>query len=347
MLPLFTWASTESKGKYTKKKTINKAYSVNKNATLKVNSNYGNIDVITWNENRVVFEITITTSGNDEENVQERLDGISVVFDASSNLVSAKTNFGNSKSNSWWNWSKKNKVSINVHYLVKIPVTNHVDLNNDYGSINLDKLQGNAKINCDYGKVTAKELLGDNNSFNFDYSQNCYFEYIKNGKINADYSGFTISKTNTIDINADYSNSKIEFAEEISYNCDYGSLKVDKVNNLNGNGDYLTLVIGDVYKSISLKADYGVIKVSQLNENTKSVSISGDYTGIKLGYAPNYNFNFDISLDYASLNSNSLEFSTKNVQSTSKHYIGYHGNASSGNFIKITSDYGGVSLNKN
>ncbi|WP_248723125.1 hypothetical protein [Seonamhaeicola sp. ML3] len=346
MLPMFALASG-GEGKYTKKKTINKEFNVNDNATLKINSNYGNLDVVTWKENTIAFEITITTSGNDEENVQEKLNGITVEFDTSPSLVSARTKFNNSKSNSWWNWNKKNKVSINVHYLVKIPITNNVDLNNDYGSINLDKLKGNAKISCDYGKVTAKELLGDENSFNFDYSQNCYFEYIKNGKINADYSGFTISKTNTISINADYSNSKIEFAENVDYNCDYGSLKIDKVNTLNGNGDYLTLVIGDLYQNLYLKADYGVVKIAQINENTKNVSIGGDYVGIKLGYAPNYNFNFDINLDYASLNSSDLEFLSKNIESTSKHYTGYHGKPSSGNLIKINSDYGNVSLNKN
>lgn len=347
LLPFFALASVKNDGKHTKKKTINKEYSVNKNATLEVSNSYGNIDIVTWNEDKIVFEVTITTSGNDEEKVQERLDNISVDFEASSNYVSAETKFRKGNSSSWWNWGKRNKVSINVHYIVKIPVTNNIDLNNDYGSINVDKLEGVAKINCDYGKITTKELLADNNDLNFDYTKNCYFEYIKSGKINADYSGFVVSKTNSLNINADYTNSKIEIAENVNYNCDYGNIKIDNVNNLKGNGDYLTTIIGNVYKSLSIKADYGSIKVSQLNENTKNVNISGDYVGIKLGYASNYNFSFDINLDYASLNSSDLEFSKKIVESTSKYYAGYHGNSTSGNFIKINSDYGGVSLNKN
>ncbi|WP_299549557.1 hypothetical protein [Seonamhaeicola sp.] len=347
MLPLFAVATVKHEGKYTKKKTINKEYSVNKNATLKVDNSYGNIDVVTWNEDRIVFEITITTSGNDEEKVQEKLDGISVEFNASPSLVSAETKFGKKGSGSWWNWGKKSKISINVHYIVKIPITNNVNLNNDYGSINLDKLEGVANINCDYGKITTKELMADNNSFNFDYTKNCHFEYIKSGKINADYSGFTVSKTNNLNINADYTNCKIEIAENINYNCDYGNLSVDNVNNIKGNGDYVTTVIGDVYKSVSLRGDYGTIKIGQLNENTNSVTVTGDYMGIKIGYAPNYNFSFNINLDYAAFSSSGLEFTKKNSQSHSKQYEGYHGSASTGNFVKISSDYGGVSLKKN
>ncbi len=347
MLPIFAMASGKHEGKYTKKKTINKEFTVNKNATLKVNNSYGNLDIITWDKNTTAFEITITASGNDEEKVEDRLKDITVNFDASPSLVSAVTKFSK-KSSSFWTWGKSSKVSINIHYIIKIPITNHVDLKNDYGSINLDKLEGAAKIRCDYGKITTKELMNSDNSLYFDYSQNCYFEYIKSGSINADYSGFTVSKTKNLNINADYTGSKIEFAENLSYNCDYGSLKVEKVNNISGNGDYLTTVLGDVYKSADLSADYGSIKIAQLNEHTKNVTINGDYSSIKIGYAPTYNFNFDINLSYSSLRDNSgLEFTKTNKQSNSKHYQGYHGDASSKNFVSIKSDYGGVSLTKN
>ncbi|WP_418603260.1 hypothetical protein [Hwangdonia sp.] len=348
MLPFFVTAATDKGGKYTKKKTINKEYSVASNALLSVDNSYGNIDVVTWNDNRIVFEITITTTGNDEEKVQEKLNDITVDFEASSKSVSAKTKFNKSKSKSWWNWNGKNKVSMKINYIVKIPITNSVALNNDYGNINVDKLEGHAKLNCDYGKITTKELLADNNSINFDYSKGCYFEYIKSGKINADYSEFTVSKTNSIDINADYTNSKIETAEDVTYNCDYGSMKIEKANNITGNGDYLTTIIGDVYKNVSLKADYGAIKIGNMTQNAGNISIDSEYTGIKIGFAPNYHFKFEIDLDYASLkSSDGLQFSTKKENGTGKYYSGHYGNANSGNTIKIESDYGSVSLSKN
>lgn len=348
ILPLFATASTtEDKGKYTKKKTINKEFSVTPNAMLNVDNSYGNIDIITWDENRVVFEITITTTGNDEEKVQQKLDDINVNFDASSSHISAKTTFGEGRSNSWWSWKKNNKVSMKINYIVKIPITNNIDLNNDYGSINVDKLKGHAKINCDYGKITTKELMADDNIINFDYTKNCYFEYIKSGKINADYSGFTVSKTNKLYINADYTSSKVETAEDVNYNCDYGSIKIDKANNITGNGDYLTTIIGDVYKNVTLKADYGSIKINRMTENAGNINIKSDYVGIKIGYTPTYHFNFNIDLEYGSLNGDGLEFTKKIVKSTDKLYIGYYGSKTSSNTINIESEYGGVSLYKN
>lgn len=348
MLPMLMSATAEIKDKHEKTKTINKTYTVNSNATLKINNSYGNLDIITWDEDKIVFEITIKASGNSEEKIEKRLNEIDVKFEASKDLVYAKTLFNKDNSNSWWNWGSKSNVNLKINYVVKMPIGGKIDLNNDYGNINVDKLEGKAEINCDYGKITTKELMDKNNIINFDYTNNSYFEYINGGKINADYSGFTIAKTKAIYINADYTNSKIEIAEDVNYNCDYGSMKIDKANTISGNGDYLTTVIGDVYKNVSLKADYGSIKINRMTENAGNVNIESDYVGIKIGYAPNYNFNFTLNLDYASLRDGDGLIITKEIKdSSSKFYQGYYGNASSGNNISIKSDYGSVTFFKN
>lgn len=229
-----------------------------------------------------------------------------------------------------------------------MPITNNVDLSNDYGNINLDKLEGHAKINCDYGKITTKELMADNNIITFDYTNHSYFEYIKSGKINADYSEFTVGKTNDLKIVADYSKSKVETAENVSYNCDYGSITIEKVNNVNGNGDYLTTKIGDVYKNIDIKGDYGSLKISNMTENAGNVTLGSNYMKITIGYAANYNFSFEIDLKYASFRGqDGLEIIKQRIESRNKYYAGYYGNNNSGNTIKISSDYGSVTFNKN
>ena len=335
-------------GKHTKEKKINKEYNVSSDALVKISNSYGNIDVVTWPESRVVIEVTITTNGNDEEKVQRKLDEIDVIFDNSSNMVSAKTVFNKNKSSSWWKWGKNNNVNMKINYVVKMPITNDVDLNNDYGSINLDRLEGRATLNCDYGKITTKELMADNNSINFDYTNNSYFEYIKSGKINADYSGYTVAKAKNLEIVADYTKSKVEIAEDVDYNCDYGSIILEQINNVRGNGDYLTTRLGEVYKNLDIKSDYGSIKIERMMASAGDVDIESDYAGIKIGYQSGYNFSFDIDLEYASLREDEgLEITKKRVESSDKYYAGYHGSQNSGNMIRIRSDYGSVSFFKN
>ncbi len=348
LIPALTFSVNDFKGKYTKNKKINKEFTVNSDATLKINNSYGNLDIATWDENRIVIEVSITTRGNDEEKVQKKLDEISVKFSSSPELVSAHTIFSKNKSKSWWSWTKNNNVNMEINYLVKMPVTNAVVLDNDYGSINLDKLEGQAKISCDYGKITTKELMADDNSISFDYTNNSYFEFIKSGKINADYSGYTVSKTENLDISADYTKSKIEVAENINYSCDYGGITIEKVNNVEGNGDYLTTRIGDVYKNVTIDADYGSIKIDNLTANAGNISINSDYVGIKIGIDPAYDFDFDIDLEYGSLKEDDgFQYNKQRIDSGDKYYVGYHGKENSGNMVRISSDYGSVTFFKN
>ena len=216
MIPSLVFANNNDlNGKHTKEKKIHKEFNVSTNATLEVDNSYGNIDIVTWNENRIVIDVTITTNGNNLERVEEKLEDITVEFSGTTNRVTAKTRF--SKRKSFWNWGNNN-VKMKINYVIKMPMSNNVELENDYGNINLDKLEGRATIDCDYGKITTKELMADNNVLTFDYTKNSYFEYIKSGTIDADYSGYTVAKTNDLTINTDYTKSNIEIAEDVTYN---------------------------------------------------------------------------------------------------------------------------------
>lgn len=348
LAPLLASPNTGWDGRHTKEKTIKKEFTVNRDALLRINNSYGNIDIVTYTGSTISIEVKIKANGNNLNKVEERLNTINVDFQASSTMVSAKTIFGKSRFSNWWNWGNTNSVNMEVNYIIKLPITNSIDLNNTYGSINLDRLEGKAKISCDYGKITTKELLADHNDIAFDYTQNSYFEYIKSGKIKANYSGFTISKAKNLEISADYSKSVIEIAEEVGYNCDYGSISIGKANNIQGKGNYLTARFGEIYKNIQLSANYGAIKIDGMTANAGNVAITSGYTGITIGYAPDYQFKFDCTLSYASLRgADNFEFTKKKTQGSEKQYQGHYGNPNTNNLIKVASNYGNVTFKTN
>lgn len=349
LLPVMLLAKnpqTEATLKTTREKSIQKSFNVNADATLKVDNSYGNVNIITWNQNTIDFDITIKVTGSNDDKVNAKLNEINVDFSNSESLVSAETRFGRRKSGSWWNWGNNN-LKIEVNYVIKIPKTNNIQISNDYGAINVDQLLGRANLSCDYGKITTKELMADNNSLSFDYTNGSYFEYIKSGKINADYSSYTVAKATTIEISADYTKSDIEAAENVVYNCDYGSLKVDNVNTISGNGDYLTVRLGKVYKNVSIKADYGSIKIDKMSANAGNIEIQTDYTGITIGHDADYAFQFEVQLEYASMrNADDFEFITRRIESSDKYYMGYYGDPSTPNKVSINSEYGSVTFKK-
>ena len=351
LLPAMVMAGGDNKfkGKYTKEKTLNKEYNVNANAGLKINNSYGNLDIVTWNENRTVIEVTIRTNGNNEEKVQKRLDEIDVDFDGNASLVTAKTKFKKGGGSwSWWGSKNKSKgVSVEVNYLVKVPVTNSLDLSNDYGAININESDGNTKISCDYGQLNIGRLTASNNLINFDYTNNSTIAYMKSGRINADYSSFTLDEVDYLELNADYTKSSIQKVRELNYSADYGKLSVGQVQTVTGNGDYIPASFEAVSGNFNINSDYGSITVDRLTPEAGDVTIKSSYAGIRLGYDPGYSFDFMVNLSHASLSGkDDLNLTMESKDNSEKSYAGYHGSQNSGNTINVRSSYGGVSLKK-
>ena len=84
------------------------------------------------------------------------------------------------------------------------------------------------------------------------FTKNSTIGYMKSGRINADYSGFTIEKADYLEVNADYSHSEILEVKELNYNNDYGKISINKVEKLVGQGDYIPLRIETLTGSLNV-----------------------------------------------------------------------------------------------
>jgi len=338
----------ELNGKHTKEKKIQKEFSVSSNSNLSINNSYGNVDISTWDENRVVIEVIIKTNGNDKEEVAKKLEEISVDFEQSGSGVSAKTRFSKEEK-SWWKniFGGFENVNMEVNYIIRAPEGNHLDINNDYGGIYIDKTTGNAKIRCDYGKIDIGELRGKSNYLNFDYTRNSHIGYVTNAEVNADYSDYEISEAEQLKVSADYSQSKIGKVSKMEFNCDYGSIEVDKVKVLVGNGDYLTTKVSRVFNSLDINMDYGSLSIEKIIKGARNIDINTDYAGVKIGYDHEMSFQFDIKTSYGGIRGmEDLEI-RKRDQGNSNHSIsGYYGSSSSDTKINISTSYGSVHFSK-
>jgi len=347
IIPLIGYANSNPvKGKYEKSKTIKKEFNVNADALLKINNKYGNLDVISWNENRVVIEVKITVNGNSEDKVMSRLDKIDVEFQDSRSEVYAKTVIEKTSSN-WF--GSNNNMNYQIDYKVKMPITNDANLTNDYGTISLNELKGKAKINCDYGKILIGSLYHENNDINMDYTSNSVIEFMNSGTIDADYSKLTVEKAKSIDLNADYTTTIIENMEDLVFSCDYGNVEVGKGNVIEGNGDYLTMKFGTIYKKLKVTSDYGGIRINKLMKGFDSVYINSDYTGVKIGLDPDASFKFTAKLSYGGFDydGDNVNYNKKVVKSSSKYYEGYVNDENSNSTMEISAEYGSVKLYNN
>jgi hypothetical protein len=347
LFPLIASANIDDK-KHEKSKTIKKEYKVNADAKVAINNKYGNLNITTWDKNRVEIEVTITVKGDDLDRIEDKLAGIDVEFETSSSLIYAKTRF-EKEQKSWSFWKRNGNINYQINYKIKMPKTNSVDLDNDYGRISLDQLSGKADIKCDYGKIYVGELSAENNNINLDYCNTSSISYMKSGNINIDYSKITIEESENLKVNADYSNLKFGKVGDLDFNADYGSIAIDEATNVTGNSDYVSMRFGTIKKNLIIDADYGEISVRRLVKGFEDVNIDGQYTGIKIVVDTDAVFDFEFDLQYGSFKgeSDKMEFYKRISKTSKKYYDGKFGKGKSNSKMTIRSQYGGISIKEN
>ena len=345
---LMVWATPQ---RFSESKEIKKEFSVNADATLTLDNQYGNLNVQSWDQNLVNIEIKIEVEGNDKEQVLEQLEEIHIGFSNSADAVSVKTYLEKPGNSSWWkNWSffKKNNQNFQINYFVKIPKTNEAVFRNQYGSIYLDELEGRATINCEYGKLNVDRLLADNNDIDLAYCSNSNIEYMKNGTVQIDYSGLTIGQTEILDLNADYSKVTIDEGEEIDFNCDYGKLNIGSVTDVDGNGDYVGIKIDEIRNQAEISLDYGALRITQIGANAQQIYVDSDYGAITIGVHPNWNFDFEVETEYTGFKTDlDLNYLKKIKENEDGYYQGSYGTSNEKGVLKLKSDYGGIKLTQN
>jgi hypothetical protein len=341
------------KGKYTKTKTLSKTLALTATGNLEIDNSFGNITITTWDQDQVSFEIKVTVSGNDKDEVEERLQNIDVDFTSTTGSIRARTDTEGyeKKNSSWWSLltggNSNDNQNIKIDYIVKMPMTANLDVSNDYGAVVIDRLEGRALISCDFGRLDIGELMHADNVLKFDYTNNSTIDYMKSGTIKADFSDFTLLNAKKIDFNGDYTKAKFEKVNQLNFNSDFSTITTEETVVIDGRGDYSTLRIGNVSESINLNTDFGTIKIKELGPEFIFASISSDYTGITIGYHKDAAFKFDVLADFASINlSDDLQVTRSDNDTTEKRRSGYYNNASSSSFIEIKTEFGGATLRR-
>ena len=326
-------------------KKIHKEIEVSKDALIEIDNSYGDLNITSWNQNKVVIDVLITVKGNTPGKSHKKLYIIDVSFLLSPEKVRAKTKIDNG-----WRFGLFNipDIEYRIDYNIKLPKTSDVDLTNDYGTIRLNSLEGRANINCDYGELIIGELFADNNILDFDYTSNSSIEYINGGTIKADFSDFEIEKAGNIDLYADYTEAHFNSIETLIFKNDYGKLTTNNVGTLIGLGDHLTLKCGVLNKRLKLSegVKYGSINIKQIQPSVESVIIDAEYNSIKLGIDKNWSFNYEFNMEYGDLSSSlALDHSISGETNKENYYKGTFNPSNTLSTLYIKSEYGSVKLN--
>jgi len=319
----------------TQSKTISKEFDVNSQATMEVKNSYGNVTVVLWDENKITYDVKITVGAKNDKLTQELLNNIDVSFKTLPNGINATTVYPKSMSGNR---------EIEVNYTIKIPRNAQASIDQKYGNVNVNELNGSLNLTCAYGNFTLGKINNKENSFDLSYLSSGKADYINYATFNVRYSTISIEKINYLVAKGNYNTFKLNNVGTFNFNTNYTNISTTKVQKLEISGNYLTLNFDEVNISSIIKSNYSTVK-QNITSQTEFIQYQGNYARVIIGNILKSNFNFDISGAYLTFNS-TIDLNYTTQSSNKGNFKQYTGEAKNNEKLKINieSNYGTISL---
>ena len=145
-----------------KQEEFNKTYPLLNNQGVSVTNRFGKVEVQNWNQKEVKVAVTIIARAGNDTSAQNILDAITIES-KDGNPVAFTThieanNFNNASGTSYRRATKSGRKAIEINYVVYLPESNKLDINNKFGNTFVLSRKGSTNINQSFGDLTVGDL---------------------------------------------------------------------------------------------------------------------------------------------------------------------------------------------
>jgi len=326
-----------AKDDFTKK--VSKSYDINADATLKVDNKFGKVLCENWDKNSISIEVEITVSASNQEKANKYFDKIEIDFSGSSSLVSANTKFDD-------NLFSKNDNEISVDYLISMPTSVSIDINNKFGDIILDVVNGSSIIDLSYGSIKAGKLNGKNSELEIKFSEG-YIGYVKEADLELKYSELKIDESGSMSAESKFSELEIGKIDVLTLESGYDDDFIGKVRDFDVEANFSDIEIMNLAERMVADCDYGSLKVKEVKGGFKLIDISNSFSDADIGFNSGASFRLvaNVKMGDLSYPRDNSRISVLEVSYTSSKYEGTVGdNADPTSKVMVEAKNSGVNL---
>lgn len=297
LLALLT-GTTVSAQDHKSKMNLSREFPANRETTLDIENKYGKIQVISWDQDRVVIDVEIQVTESSQSKLKKLKEDISIDFTGTTSYIIVKSKFKSESGrlaselkNVGHTLSGSNK-HVEISYLVKVPPYMNVVLNNKFGDIYLDDHNGDVEIVLSNGALKANRLEGNANiSLNFGTAM---IETLGSATVNMSYSDLTLSEASQLDITSKSSKLNADSINVLKINSRRDKLFFKKVEYLYGESNFTEIWIYDFVREADLDLKYGKLTIEHILPDFSKVSLKSEFTDISLLFDKQCEYAYDI-----------------------------------------------------
>jgi hypothetical protein len=285
---------------YQNSRSVREARRIAANTEVQVINKYGDIHLIPWEKDSVVFEIDLKVTSNKQSKVDKIFDYIDFDFKSTSYYVIAKTVF-EGQDGFWGEMADvastifSSGTSTRIDYTVYFPAGNNVRIENKFGNIYTTDHTGKVDITLSNGDMKGHSLEGPSR-LKVEFG-NVTFDKISEANITLGYAELHLEECGEINFESRSSKIYLTRCEKLHLDSRRDRIYVKSAGEVTGETFFSFLNLDKVNSKVNIKTNYGDVKILAFSERFTRMDLSSQYTDINIYLDDSHLFDFEITRD--------------------------------------------------
>ena len=360
LLFLSFWPTIASaKDSHVIEEVIEKQFPITADGNVTIANQFGNVDVKTWEQENVKYIVTLRIEGKTRKKTQQMHDQVQILFDNTPESVSASMQMPE-KIKNWIPWNTKNKNRFQIDYVVYIPKTCHLRVENRQGEVRIAEVDNAVTAVVNYGKIIIDGVNGD---LTLDMVQSHgHIASAQHVDANIHYATATIYMAHNMDIKSSFSKITIENGHSLEVASNYDTYTIGEIRHLYnlGSFDHFTIAYSNGVeiesKYTEIHVDYladklkcnmkhGRAHIYELAKDFSAIQLNGQYTVFDITAQDDCAFVFSVFGKYANISyPEHMQVCKNTSEKYTKTIAGYIHSADAPRTLKAELNYGGLVL---
>jgi hypothetical protein len=284
---------------FTDEKNYTHQFSVTSKTTLDVSNKYGKVQLLSWNKDSVKIDIHLFISSSSLTRLNKFRQNVNFDVTNSGYYVIAKTVFGKSQSTvldelkDFADALVLGSNEVKIDYTIYLPKYLSVKVNNKYGDIYVDDLEGETQLNLSNGDLKANSFSG-NAVLTISFG-NAFINEFSKGRILAEYGDLNIRNADKISLETKSSKVTLQNGRNIKLQSRRDNYHIDNAAGVTGDGYFSDINIQNLSEEFNFSAKFGKVVVDNLKGTFSFVNINTEYADLDLYFEHGTSFEYDIS----------------------------------------------------
>lgn len=278
---------------------IHRVFPISNAATIDITNKYGMVQVLTWDKDSVSFVIDLQIEARDNKRLEKLKEDIDFDFRSGQYFLIAQTVIGDGSSDIIQDlvdiastyFATANKVTIN--YTVTIPEYSPIKIENKYGDVYIDDLNGNLNLDLSFGDLKSNQLNGKTeikiNSGDADVFS------IRDGQVSVSYSDVQIEQAGELFIESRSSNVTIDQTSDLRIDSRRDKMFLGETGTLSGESYFSDINLDMLSNRMDLRLRYGNLIMERINNSFSYLNLTSEYTDLELAFERPLNFDFELT----------------------------------------------------